>query len=76
MPPRHLFGHRSVGCSRTVERRRNEPHPYSVPACWFLNTTVIIRSAVALKAALKSKLAEPPRVCRRLICLSYAAMAG
>jgi len=33
-------------------------HAYSVPACWFRSTAVIIRVAVALKAALKSKLAS------------------
>ena len=35
-------------------------HAYSVPACWLRSTAVIIRIAVALKAALKSKLASTP----------------
>lgn len=45
------LGFRSVGAAA---------YAYSVPACWFRSTAVIIRVAVALNAARKSKLASTP----------------
>ena len=39
---------------------RPADHAYSVPACWFRSTAVIMRVAVALNAARKSKLASTP----------------
>ena len=46
--------------SQAADRPEPRPHAYSVPACWFRSTAVIIRVAVALNAALKSKLASTP----------------
>ena len=53
-------GNLSRSPPQAAARAEYEPHAYSVPACWFFSTAVIIRVAVALKAARNSKLASTP----------------
>ena len=57
---RNVHGARGARNHSLLSPKHISNYAYSVPTCWFRSTAVIIRVAVALKAARKSKLASTP----------------